>query len=207
MIRDSLKGEGVYVGHQLEAPHVLEFKEGKDYVDLEKDYTSSAVYKTGLAAVPVLAGMLVSYALWPGIWDNVVQPHPGTDKDSWPMFAGKVIGKGLCGSWVGIRDVCQAAMENGDISAGVLGSGFNSMMYTFRDTQKAFSISHMSREQKQKYLKDFNAMFSMMTGLSNNSVPRMGVFGYNWAQGYDKPKGLREIWTGITHGTSKPTHH
>jgi len=207
MIRDSLKDDGVYVGHQLEAPHILDFKEGKDYVDLEKDYTSSAIYKTGLAAAPVLAGMLVSYALWPGIWDNVVQPHPGTDKDSWPMFAGKVIGKGLCGSWVGIRDVCQAAMENGDISAGVLGSGFNSMMYTFRDTQKAFSISHMSREQKQKYLKDFNAMFSMLTGLSNNSVPRMGVFGYNWAQGYDKPKGLREIWTGITHGKSKSTHH
>ena len=59
-------------------------------------------------------------------------------------------------------------------------------------------------EENLKLIRTTNAMFNMGTGVgAPNSLPRMGVFGYNWYMGKEKPKGFRDFWHGIGHGTLK----
>jgi hypothetical protein len=202
--REALKGEkgGYYIG----AGNVIELQ--KDPVTGEFDYKNNSSYKTGAAAIPVLAGMLVSYAIFPAMWEEFLQPSPDADKESQPWRYAKAAVRGLSSSWIGIRDMVHSVIEGGDITAGMLGHGSREGLRFVQDLQKTFHrgqpMHFASRAEQENFIRHSNSVFSTLTGLSDNSVARMGIFGYNSYTGHDHPQNLREFWRGLTTGQSRP---
>jgi hypothetical protein len=202
--REALKGEkgGYYTG----AGNVVELQ--KDPTTGEFDYKSNKNYKLGRAAIPVLAGMLVSYAIFPALWEEFLQPAPDADKENQFWRYSKAGIRGLSSSWIGIRDMVRFVSEGGDLTAGMIGQGGREFGRWIQDIHKIVSRSgplhFASREEQQNAIRHSNSVFSTLTGLSDNSVARMGIFGYNSYTGHDHPQNLREFWRGLTTGQSRP---
>lgn len=204
-IRGAMRGEGYYVGARAEktveglpAPNILEFTQGKTG---EWSYKNDPAYRHGLALIGILAGMFVSYVIWPAFWEEIVNPMHETEKDSYPWYLAKATMKGASGSWLFVRDFVHAAIEGGDVSAGMMGQGFRNILNSVKDLTKHDLANTL--EKKQKLIRNANSTFSTLSGLSSNSPVRMGVFGYNYYQGLDKPRTAREFWRGVTTGSSK----
>lgn len=214
--KGALKGEKYYSSASKEdavqRPNILDLVEGEDYAKAGDDYKSSAGYKAGLAMMPVLAGMMVSYVIWPAFVEELVQPLHSDPNESKAVHAAKVAVKGLSSSWLIIRDVAHAMIEGGDVTSGLIGTGLRSALSTYRDITKPNAMSN--REKQQKFIKDANGIFGLMFGLTNQSVVRMSTFASNVYTGTDQPidrysasKTARQLWRGITTGSSKERKH
>jgi hypothetical protein len=222
MARESLKGDGFYV----EAPKpeltdqgkTITLEKGRGYTVEGEEYKKSKAYVTGAAAVPVMAAMLTAYVFLPSYIEELVSPGPTEEKYPKAEKLGipsSVVGWGLTGvrglssSYLGIRDLAHAAIDGGDISSGLFGQGGKYLSNFVRDLTHYDKLNTV--EKKQKFIRDANNIFSgLASGFPGNSLPRMGIFGYNYYTGKEKlqrgpqaPYAARQIWRGITTGTMK----
>jgi hypothetical protein len=168
----------------------------------DKYYKDSKAYKVGLAAIAPITVMLWSYFIFPGMVEETVTPIHGTKDDDTLTYLTKVGALTTAARFIGIREVAHA-MIGGHIPShvGLVDSMVKDMFAPLVQHKPKRGTPAYARAQRK--LIEYNAMFSALTGMSNSSVPRMGVFGYNTFMGYDKPQTMREFWNGISTGYSR----
>ena len=220
--RAGLRGDGFYVNPPkitpdggTDPPSIA--KATKDRAvkeEMETEYRKTDGFKTSMALAPALSAMFVSYVIFPAVWDEIVSPTHGEkgigpDRDESALYyATKVAGKGLGGSWLGVRDLTHAWADGGDPSAGLVGEGLKSVINVMKDMKTQTVVRRTPTQRKQKFIRDANQLLNMASGVGlPNSIPRMGIFGTNWYYGTEHPQTFRQFWTGITRGTVHPRHH
>jgi hypothetical protein len=220
--RAALRDEGVYMRQPKVASdgsvtpaEVEPARKGRHHEEeTEGEYQKTDDFKYGMALVAPLTGMLISYFIFPALWDEIVSPMKGEEgigpdkKESKLWYAAKVEMKGLGGSWIGARDFVHAAIDGGDVSSGMLGEGWKYLTGITRGVSRAATQKRMSTDEKQAWLRSVNGWWNAASGVgAPNSIARIGIFGANWYYRTERPKSVREWWTGVTKGTAHPRHH
>lgn len=192
-VKELSKG-GEYYAHPDEILKMVEDKSGA--------YQANSTYKTGLAATAPMAGMLVSYFLYPALVEMAVG---GFDKDKNESKLGFWAKHQLgfqASSLLYVRDIVHALVHHADPSSGMFGEAVKNIYHFASDTSRLPNLN--TREKQQMYLRHANSAFSTITGLSNNSIVRAGIFHYNWFNNKERVNDFEDWWKGTTHGTVKP---
>ena len=215
----ALRGEGFYLEAPTDTSPTITLRKGKGYTVEGQDYKQSKAYKMGLATLPVLTMALVSYMIMPSMIEELVSPGPSEEKfpkiEKQTGIPSSVVGyglsqiRGLTSSWLWMRDLAHGVIDGGDVSSGLFGQ---SGKYMSRFVHDLVTIEKpRTVQEKQKMIQQFNDVFSgMVSGFPGHSLPRMGIFGYNYYTGRERlQKGpsadtaARQIWRGVTTGTMK----
>ena len=182
-----------FFNHIMNRQAEMVWKAG-DTLDMVKD----GDYKGAMAKVPELTGMLFAYVIAPAVIEELVTPLASTQNESWAKKAAKGIGFTLGASWVGVRDLVSALLNDRDPSVGLLSTAFQTVRNVARDASKDHPLS---KEHAGRIIQDGTALFGTVTGLTPLQLGRSARFGYNVAKGNERPKGPWGWLTGLRYGT------
>lgn len=141
---------------------------------------------------------LFTYVIAPAVIEELVTPYTNAEKESWGYSAGKVIARGLASSWVGVRDLVSALVEQKDPTLGMASTDVKEFTDLVRDLQKK-SLG-MDKERAGKTVKHAITAFGAATGLTNAEEGNLAEFLIDLKSGKAKPKTIGDWWRGLTKG-------
>jgi hypothetical protein len=173
-------------------------------IDLRPDEWESdrsKEYKAGLGKLPHIAGMLFAAAIAPAIVEELVDPEPLKPKESWfsKGHLARIIIRGEASSWPIARDLVNSWLQgHTQTSLGIYTAPFNSILSFIRDLGK--DKAGMSPDAAGKTIRDFNFIFGLATGMTNEEAGKIGEYVIDHTYGKQKIKGPGDVYQGIRHG-------
>lgn len=185
-----------FFSHILNRQYELAWRAG-DTLGLVKE----GEYSKAAENVPRLSAMFFSYVIFPALIEELVTPMTNDEKESWGKKAAKGLVRGMASSWIGIRDIAQAALSGHDPAAGLMATTAKAATDLYRDLAKGKET--FSKQHAGNIIQHAFTAFGALTGLTNAQEGRTGKFIYNYATGQEKPKGVGDWWHGLRTGTIK----
>ena len=142
----------------------------------------------------VVGGRMLAYVVVPAMIEELVSPLPAGGQDNWAKTAAKSLAFTLSSSWVGVRDVVNAMLNERDPSVGLL----TTVAKSLTDIKRDFSGVHV---KPGNIIKHGTALAGMLTGAVPAQIGRTAQF----ATSNERPKGPWGWLVGARYGTLK--HH
>jgi len=161
--------------------------------------TDGNTLQKGMSTVPILAGGMMAYVIWPAIVESFVSPHEHDQKDSWAKKAGMQLGFTLGSSWVGVRDIVSGLTQGRDPQFGLTGTAYQHFSNIARDFSKKDAFS---KDRRGKFLQDAGAFIGAATGMLPLQISKMVRFGHDVELGKEHPRNTWQWLTGLRYGTT-----
>ena len=161
--------------------------------------TGGGTLAKGMATVPVIAGGMMAYVIWPAIVESFVSPEDHEDHDPWAKKAAKQLTFTLGSSWVGVRDAVSALTHGRDPQYGLAGTAGRAFTDVVRDFNKTDAFS---RERRGKFLRDAGMLIGAATGTLPAQVSKGVQFGHDVAVGKEHPRNVWQWLVGARYGTT-----
>jgi hypothetical protein len=168
----------------------------RSYRDLDN---RALEFKGGASKIPhILGGVFVGSIAVAAI-EQLVDPIDWPQGESaWKHF-GKVLGYGEATSYPIGRDVINTIMRGASTSAGIYTTTFEKIKTFFGDLERG--KQSMSPEHAGKTIRDFNSLFGILTGLTNEEIGKVGQYVTSIVKGKEHPRTAVDIYRGIRRGT------
>ena len=144
--------------------------------------------------------MLFAYVLAPALIEEMVTPLMSTENESWAKKAAKGIAFTLGASWVGIRDIANAMLNNRDPSVGLISTMGKTLTDVSRDLKKD---GPFSKDHAGKIVRDGATLLGGLTGVVPAEAGKIAQFGIGVHEGTERPKGPWGWLVGARYGTLK----
>jgi hypothetical protein len=161
-------------------------------------------YNGGLTGLRDVTGGIFAYIIAPAIFEQLASPIYGDEDDTATIIAKSLLFS-TSASWPILRDVVSAFTGGREPSIGVYSEGAKSFSRVWRD-MKEFSADGFTMDSAHaaKYVRDFNFVFAMATGLSNDTIGKLAEYLIKVSAGDEEPTGPGHIYRGIRYGTGEP---
>ena len=169
-----------------------------DTLDMIKN--KEGTYEDAMQEGRRLTGQLWAYVLAPAIIEELVSPLTNDEHESWGVKAAKGLAFTLSASWIGVRDLANAVLNGKDPSVGLASAAFKTVTDPLRDLAKD---KPLSKQHAGKLIKDASTLLGTSTGLMPAQIGKLTEFGYDTAQGTERPKGPWGWMVGARFGTLK----
>jgi hypothetical protein len=147
---------------------------------------------------------LFSYVIFPAIVEELVTPMSNDKKESWGAMAAKTMVRGASSSWIGVRDVVNAAMNAKDGTLGLASTAPTAITNLVRDISSSKTEFGFDKAHAGKTLKHAITTFGMLTGLTNTAEGDLAEYLWNLKTGKERtPRDLKELYRGVTKGDTK----
>lgn len=157
-----------------------------------KGYAKEGDYAKAMSEAKVVTGRLLAYVVAPAMIEELVTPLASDKNESWGSVAAKSLLFTLSSSWVGVRDIVNAALNGRDPSVGLLSTMGKSATDTIRDLA--------SKHQKPgNVIKHGTQLSGMLTGLTPAPIGRAAEFSLS----KEHPRGPWGWLVGLRYGTLK----
>jgi hypothetical protein len=132
---------------------------------------------------------LVSFVIVPAAVEEAITPYTNEEKDSWGTMAVKSIGRELSASWIGVRDLVQAAIGEHPSTPGLFSAVGKSLQDVYSDIMKADKWNK-DKELASRVWRHSFAGIGMLTGIGYAQMGRTAQFIYRYNQGLEHPRNI-----------------
>jgi hypothetical protein len=162
--------------------------------------TGRADYGKAMAKIPAISAQLFAYVLFPALIEEIASPQDTVTKEPWEKRAAKGVAYTMASSWVGVRDMASALLNNRDPSVGIFSTAFNDVRNVYRDLGKN---EPLNKEHAGRIVQDASALAGLLTGIPGDTIGRAGRFAQGVATGQEHPHGPWAWLAGARYGTLK----
>lgn len=145
---------------------------------------------------------LFFFVLVPSFVEEWVSPHEGHDKESYGVWAAKVLTRGLSFGWYGARDIIGAITEGREPTVGMTDIPVRDMANLVRDLHK--QGLGMTKDDAGKTIRDSFIALGIATGLTNAEMGNIAEYLHDVQTGKIRPKTPGDWYEGLTKGKNTP---
>jgi len=151
--------------------------------------------------VPGIAADVFTYVVWPTIVEEWVTGLNTDDRRGWGTHLVSGAFMGLSSSVLYLRDLMHAFTTGQDPGVGLLSSPLHDMTKMLRDFKRGKTM--MDKAHAGKTVADTMTVFGEATGMVPKTIANATRFGIDLVNNQAHPKDLREVFRGVTRGTTK----
>lgn len=146
--------------------------------------------------LPIMGGVAV-FGLAVGLVEHLVSGQPKKQDESEGAHLAKILLRGYPAQVPIVRDVSNYLIDGHDPSIGLYGT-------LAQDVKKSLTTkSYDYRSNPGKTFRTAADVLSITTGLTTQSVDKLGEYLTNVLAGHEHPKGFGDLWTGMRTGTQQ----
>jgi hypothetical protein len=146
--------------------------------------------------LPIMGGVAV-FGLAVGLIEHLISGQPKKQDESEGAHLAKILLRGYPAQVPVVRDVSNYLIDGHDPSVGLYGT-------LAQDVKKSLTAkSYDYRTNPGKTFKTAADVLSITTGLTTQSVDKLGEYLINVLAGHEHPKGFGDLWTGVRTGTQQ----